>query len=80
MAAIKPITGMLKKGLITDLSIALGTHFLVPSDDLSSATALGRIGAVMGSLFWHGYHMPRTIARDNFYSALEKERATKQGQ
>ncbi|KAI0171482.1 cytochrome c oxidase family protein [Pestalotiopsis sp. NC0098] len=60
--AIKPITGMLKKGLVTDLAIALG------------------IGATMGSLFWHGYHMPRTIARDNFYSALEKERAAKQGQ
>ncbi|KAI0120966.1 hypothetical protein BJ170DRAFT_688385 [Xylariales sp. AK1849] len=60
--AIKPITGMLKKGLVTDLSIALG------------------IGTVMGSFFWHGYHMPRTIARDNFYAQIEKERAEKQGQ
>ncbi|ORY56392.1 uncharacterized protein BCR38DRAFT_490689 [Pseudomassariella vexata] len=62
MAAIKPIQGMLKRGLVTDLAIALG------------------IGATMGSLFWHGFHMPRTFARDNFYSQIEKERAEKQGQ
>ncbi|KAI1331641.1 hypothetical protein F5Y16DRAFT_422137 [Xylariaceae sp. FL0255] len=57
--AIKPITGMLKKGLILDLGIGLG------------------LGTVMGSLYWYGYHMPRTHARDIFYKKLEAERAAK---
>ncbi|KAI0018676.1 hypothetical protein F4780DRAFT_781204 [Xylariomycetidae sp. FL0641] len=59
--AIKPITGMLRRGLVTDLSIALG------------------LGVTMGSLYWHGYHMPRTIARDNLYKQIEAERAAKAG-
>ncbi|KAK8115893.1 hypothetical protein PG984_012395 [Apiospora sp. TS-2023a] len=58
---IKPITGMLRRGLVFDLSIALG------------------LGTAMGSVFWHGFHMPRTNARDAFYSQLEKDRAAKQG-
>ncbi|KAI0109305.1 cytochrome-c oxidase, subunit VIIa [Hypoxylon sp. NC0597] len=55
--AVKPITGMLRRGLVTDLSIALG------------------LGATFGTFYWHGYHMPRTHARDNFYKKLEEERA-----
>ncbi|PKS07436.1 hypothetical protein jhhlp_006040 [Lomentospora prolificans] len=55
--AIKPITGMLRRSLIMDLTIALG------------------IGGIMGTAFWHGYHMPRTTKRDNFYAKLEQERA-----
>ncbi|KAI0108044.1 cytochrome-c oxidase, subunit VIIa [Daldinia grandis] len=55
--AIAPITGMLRRGLVTDLGIALG------------------LGVTFGSLYWHGYHMPRTHARDNFYRQLEQERA-----
>ncbi|KAH9883527.1 hypothetical protein F4778DRAFT_787029 [Xylariomycetidae sp. FL2044] len=57
--AVKPITGMLKRGLVTDLGIALG------------------LGVTMGSFYWYGYHMPRTRARDAFYSKLEAERAAK---
>ncbi|KAI2778504.1 cytochrome-c oxidase, subunit VIIa [Daldinia loculata] len=55
--AIAPITGMLRRGLVADLSIGLG------------------IGVTFGALYWHGYHMPRTYARDNFYRKLEQERA-----
>ncbi|KAI1091212.1 cytochrome-c oxidase, subunit VIIa [Rostrohypoxylon terebratum] len=55
--AIKPITGMLRRGLVTDLSIGLG------------------LGVTMASLYWHGFHMPRTHARDNYYRKLEEERA-----
>ncbi|KAH9995693.1 cytochrome-c oxidase, subunit VIIa [Xylariaceae sp. FL0662B] len=32
------------------------------------------LGVTAASLFWHGYHMPRTHARDNFYKKLEDER------
>ncbi|KAI1204433.1 uncharacterized protein F4807DRAFT_447182 [Annulohypoxylon truncatum] len=57
--AIKPITGMLRRGLVTDLSIGLG------------------LGVTFASLYWHGFHMPRTHARDNFYKKLEEERAAR---
>ncbi|KAK6214180.1 hypothetical protein LQW54_004606 [Pestalotiopsis sp. IQ-011] len=67
--AIKPITGMLKKGLVTDLAIALATMMRKLLQERAQLTGNR-----------HGYHMPRTIARDNFYAALEKERAAKQGQ
>ncbi|OAA61941.1 Cytochrome c oxidase, subunit VIIa, fungal [Niveomyces insectorum RCEF 264] len=60
--AIKPITGMLRRGLIMDISIGLG------------------IGFAMGNLFWYGYHMPRTNARDNHYRKLEAERAAARAQ
>ncbi|KAH8646663.1 hypothetical protein BX600DRAFT_518706 [Xylariales sp. PMI_506] len=59
--AVRPITGILKKGLVVDLSIALG------------------LGATFGAAFWHGFHLPRTHARDDFYAKLEQERAAKQG-
>ncbi|OTA89183.1 hypothetical protein M434DRAFT_398771 [Hypoxylon sp. CO27-5] len=55
--AVKPITGMLRRGLVTDLGIALA------------------LGATFGTFYWHGYHMPRTHARDSFYKKLEEERA-----
>ncbi|KAI1500334.1 hypothetical protein F5X99DRAFT_410185 [Biscogniauxia marginata] len=58
---IKPITGMLRRGLVTDIGIALG------------------LGVTMGSLYWYGFHMPRTHARDNFYRQLEEERAAARG-
>ncbi|KAI5860817.1 cytochrome-c oxidase, subunit VIIa [Durotheca rogersii] len=57
--AIKPITGMLRRGLITDISVALG------------------LGVTFGTLFWHGFHMPRTHARDAFYRKLEADRAAR---
>ncbi|KAF3760996.1 cytochrome-c oxidase, subunit VIIa [Cryphonectria parasitica EP155] len=59
--AVQPIVGMLRRGLITDLGIALG------------------LGFAMGNVFWYGFHMPRTHARDNYYKNLEDERASRQG-
>ena len=50
---------MLRRTLITDISIGLG------------------VGFVMGNVFWYGYHMPRTNARDNYYIKLEAERAAR---
>ncbi|CAK7265966.1 Cytochrome c oxidase subunit 7A [Sporothrix epigloea] len=35
------------------------------------------LGFVMGNVFWYGYHMPRTNARDAHYVKLEAERAAK---
>ncbi|KAK4113055.1 cytochrome-c oxidase, subunit VIIa [Canariomyces notabilis] len=58
--AIAPITGMLRRGLITDLSIALG------------------LGFAFANAYWYGYHVPRTVARDNYYRKLEDERAARQ--
>ncbi|EHA55934.1 Cytochrome c oxidase copper chaperone [Pyricularia oryzae] len=55
--AIKPIVGMLRRGLILDLSIGLS------------------LGTAMGSLYWYGYHVPRTNMRDNYYKKLEDQRA-----
>ncbi|QUC20461.1 uncharacterized protein UV8b_04702 [Ustilaginoidea virens] len=37
-------------------------------------------GFAMANLFWYGFHMPRTNARDDFYTKLEAERAQKQQQ
>ncbi|KAG5982764.1 hypothetical protein E4U55_001416 [Claviceps digitariae] len=54
---VAPITGTLKRRLITDLCIGLGS------------------GLAAANLFWYGFHMPRTHARDAFYSKLEAERA-----
>ena len=31
-------------------------------------------------MYRHGYHMPRTRGRDNFYAKLEQERAAQRGQ
>ncbi|KAK5990958.1 Cytochrome c oxidase polypeptide VIIA [Cladobotryum mycophilum] len=57
--AINPITGMLRRRLILDLGVGLGSGF------------------VMANWYWYGYHMPRTIARDNYYAKLEEERAAR---
>ncbi|KAM3509279.1 hypothetical protein MY11210_006372 [Beauveria gryllotalpidicola] len=31
-------------------------------------------GFLMANAFWYGYHIPRTTARDNYYSKLEEKR------
>ncbi|QPG98168.1 hypothetical protein C2857_007329 [Epichloe festucae Fl1] len=51
------ISGILRRRLILDLGIGLGSGF------------------AMANLFWYGFHLPRTNARDAFYSKLEAERA-----
>ncbi|KAK3395222.1 hypothetical protein B0H63DRAFT_518288 [Podospora didyma] len=35
------------------------------------------LGLVFGNAFWYGYHVPRTVARDNYYKKLEDERAAR---
>ncbi|KAJ8129465.1 hypothetical protein O1611_g4169 [Lasiodiplodia mahajangana] len=74
--AVKPITGMLKRGLIVDLSIALGIGTTMGS-------AYWRNKAIISFptnyAERYGYHMPRTNARDAFYKQLEAERAAKSG-
>ncbi|KAH7149723.1 hypothetical protein B0J13DRAFT_621545 [Dactylonectria estremocensis] len=55
--AVPPITGMLRRNLVLDLGIAIGSGF------------------AMANVFWYGFHMPRTNARDNYYIKLEAERA-----
>ncbi|KAI6356152.1 Cytochrome c oxidase copper chaperone [Pyricularia oryzae] len=40
--------------------------------DLSIGLSLG---TAMGSLYWYGYHVPRTNMRDNYYKKLEDQRA-----
>jgi cytochrome c oxidase subunit 7 len=62
MAAIAPITGMLRRKLVLDIAIGLGSGF------------------VMANVWWYGFHMPRTNARDNYYDKLEKERAAQASQ
>lgn len=38
------------------------------------------LGFAMANVFWYGFHMPRTNARDAFYNKLEQEKAEKRGQ
>ncbi|KAI1467776.1 cytochrome-c oxidase, subunit VIIa [Daldinia caldariorum] len=87
--AVAPITGMLRRGLVTDLAIALGafTRSIAGNDPIFPGlqisykggilanSKIAGLGSIFGSLYWHGYHMPRTYARDNFYRKLEQERA-----
>ncbi|KAK3196348.1 Cytochrome c oxidase subunit 7A [Lecanicillium sp. MT-2017a] len=35
-------------------------------------------GFVMANWFWYGYHVPRTVARDNYYAKLDEKRAEQQ--
>ncbi|KJZ72475.1 Cytochrome c oxidase subunit 7A [Hirsutella minnesotensis 3608] len=55
--AIAPITGMLRRRLVLDLAIGLGSGF------------------AMANWYWYGYHVPRTNARDAYYTKLEEQRA-----
>ncbi|ROV99628.1 hypothetical protein VPNG_07750 [Cytospora leucostoma] len=57
--AIRPVVGMLRRNLITDIGVSLA------------------IGVAMGNVYWYGFHMPRTHARDDFYRAIEEDRANK---
>ncbi|KAM9882934.1 cytochrome C oxidase subunit 7 [Verticillium dahliae] len=37
------------------------------------------LGFAMANAYWYGYHMPRTHARDNYYTKLEQQKAEKRG-
>ncbi|KAL1642311.1 Cytochrome c oxidase subunit 7A [Didymella pomorum] len=64
--AFKPITGMLRRQVVLDLSVAMA--------------ALEGLGVTAGYGWWYGYHVPAVRHRDAFYQKLEDERAAALGQ
>ncbi|KAK2062124.1 cytochrome c oxidase subunit COX9 [Colletotrichum caudatum] len=46
---------------------------------LDLGIALG-LGFAMANVYWYGYHMPRTNARDSYYVKLEQQKAEARGQ
>ncbi|KAF4342704.1 cytochrome c oxidase subunit 7 [Fusarium beomiforme] len=67
--AVRPITGMLRRNLVLDLSIALGSGFVMANFFWTHHFDSR-----------YGYHMPRTNARDNYYIKLEEERAAQKNE
>ncbi|KAL2814171.1 hypothetical protein BJX63DRAFT_431572 [Aspergillus granulosus] len=70
-STIAPITGMLRRNLVLDLSTAFGESRSVAVKPYPN---LG-FGTTFGYLWWYGYHLPRVRARDNYYARLEQDRA-----
>ncbi|KAG6206816.1 hypothetical protein E4U35_001406 [Claviceps purpurea] len=60
--AIAPITGMVKRRLISDLTIGIGTLFTRWSGSWTFDMAM------------YGFHIPRNNLRDDYYAKLEAER------
>ncbi|KAL4875653.1 hypothetical protein BJY04DRAFT_223886 [Aspergillus karnatakaensis] len=90
-ATIAPITGILRRSLVLDLSTAFGKPLPVSISPPSELCTYGRgnilngdsdgglsFGTTFGYLWWYGYHLPRVRARDNYYNRLEQERAAGQ--
>ncbi|UQC75909.1 cytochrome c oxidase subunit COX9 [Colletotrichum lupini] len=87
--AVKPITGMLRRNLVLDLGIALGKPFSLQrfatpvfnpcfptqSENDSINVAFTGLGFAMANVYWYGFHMPRTNARDSYYAKLEQQKA-----
>ncbi|OLN86330.1 Cytochrome c oxidase subunit 7A [Colletotrichum chlorophyti] len=46
---------------------------------LDLGIALG-LGFAAANVYWYGFHMPRTNARDNYYAKLEQQKAEARGQ
>ncbi|CCF34521.1 cytochrome c oxidase subunit 7A [Colletotrichum spaethianum] len=46
---------------------------------LDLGIALG-LGFAMANVYWYGFHMPRTNARDSYYAKLEQQKAEARGQ
>ncbi|KAJ5293603.1 hypothetical protein N7508_008424 [Penicillium antarcticum] len=69
-AAIPPITGMLRRGLVLDLSTAF---------DANQSSFTPGFGTTFGYLWWYGFHLPRVRERDTYYARLEAERAAQRG-
>ncbi|KAF4121013.1 cytochrome c oxidase subunit 7 [Geosmithia morbida] len=70
----KPITGV--RLFPGSIARALALYAIMVRRGLffDLGIALG-IGFSMANLFWYGFHVPRTNARDNFYAKLEEKRA-----
>ncbi|KAH7555240.1 hypothetical protein BM1_06863 [Bipolaris maydis] len=77
--AIKPITGMLKRQIVLDLSVAMGIRSWARVWGAWLTVRAG-IGVVAGYGWWYGYHVPAVRHRDAFYQKLEDERASALGQ
>ncbi|KAF4306341.1 cytochrome c oxidase family protein-like protein [Botryosphaeria dothidea] len=71
---VKPITGMLRRGLVLDLSVALAIA------NASFLRASAGLGTATGYAWWYGYHVPAVRHRDAYYTRLEDERAKALGQ
>jgi hypothetical protein len=77
---------MLRRGLVLDLSVALGTSKTADngSEKLplrygTPANGITGLGVTAGYAFWYGYHVPAVRQRDVFYEKLENERAKATG-
>ncbi|KAF4504032.1 hypothetical protein G6O67_008652 [Ophiocordyceps sinensis] len=79
---------MLRRRLVTDIAIGLGMSFAGVAEPWSvwawaqrylarrqRLIVIAGSGFVMANFFWYGFHLPRTHARDAYYSKLEEERA-----
>ncbi|RMZ84247.1 hypothetical protein DV738_g499, partial [Chaetothyriales sp. CBS 135597] len=91
--AIQPITGILRRRLVLDLSIAFVYQVLEPHSDTCGGTVRKLMRAECGFYFlppsdylWltnvcllTGYHLPRVRRRDNYYVKIEDERARAAG-
>ena len=81
---------MLRRGLVLDLSIAMGMpfspHASIPTTRTPERRALTNtnwthigLGTTFGYLWWYGFHLPRVRARDSYYARLEDQRAREAG-
>ncbi|KAH9833944.1 cytochrome-c oxidase, subunit VIIa [Teratosphaeria destructans] len=84
---VKPITGMLRRGLVLDLSVAFGTIAYTSPSPRGTIGGFGidmkdrkGLGTSVGYFWWYGYHVPAVRRRDLFYAKLEDQRAAAFGQ
>ncbi|KAK6429062.1 Cytochrome c oxidase subunit 7A [Oleoguttula sp. CCFEE 5521] len=84
---VKPITSMLRRGLVLDLSVAFGTSAHDPSKEQQLPPApsedypdyvLEQQADISGGTV--RFHMPAVRKRDTFYAKLEDQRAEALGQ
>ncbi|CAG5182469.1 uncharacterized protein ALTATR162_LOCUS10176 [Alternaria atra] len=71
--AVKPITGMLRRQVVLDLSVAMGLG-------LTAGYGWWYELLAVPVLTFQGYHVPAVRHRDAFYQKLEDERASALGQ
>ncbi|KAI4960418.1 hypothetical protein J4E86_002040 [Alternaria arbusti] len=80
--AVKPITGMLRRQVVLDLSVAMGLGLTAGYGWwYGDATALPILRIFITPILTiQGYHVPAVRHRDAFYQKLEDERASSLGQ
>ncbi|KAL5116429.1 Cytochrome c oxidase subunit 7A [Pleosporales sp. CAS-2024a] len=88
---IKPVTGMLRRQIVLDLSVAMASlrdcKKICDDARVNGAlwkavltTRISGLGLTAGYGWWYGYHVPAVRHRDAFYQKLEDERAATLGQ